>query len=134
MASSVKPLVVTKTANGAINPLSFVKLDTASPGAGKTPNVVQCGAGDSPWGVAQNEALAAIGDSIEVAVLGGGARLTVSGTITAGQSIKSDSSGYGLAASAAGDRCGAQAVESGVANDIIGVHVNRFEKHNADAT
>lgn len=134
MASSVKPLTATRTANGAINPLSFVKLDTTSPATGKNANIVQCGANDSPYGIAQNEGLGAAGDSIEVAVIGGGGRLTLSGTVTAGQSIKSDSSGYGIAATAAGDRIGAEAVESGVAGDFIGVHVNRFEKHNADAT
>lgn len=134
MASSFKPLTRSRVAGGVINPLSFVKLSVSSPGSAKNPCVVQCGANDSPDGIAQNEVAAASGDTVEVAILGGGGRLTISGTVAAGNSLKSDSSGYGTVATTAGDRVGAEAVESGVANDIIGVHVNRFEKYNADAT
>jgi hypothetical protein len=134
MASSSKPRVRSHVANGAINPRSFVKLDVASPATGKAPNIVQCGANDSPYGVTLNESAAASGDTVEVGLPGGGAILHIQGTITAGQSIKSNASGYGVAASTAGDRVGAQAGESGVTGDDIGVEVERFEKNNSDAT
>lgn len=123
MASSIKPLVRTYKTGGAINPLSFVKYSVASPGSAKNPVIVQCGAGDRPCGIAQNEAAAVLGDEVEVAFVGGGARLNITGTVAANNTIKSDSSGYGVVTASDADECGAFAVESGVTGDIIGVHV-----------
>lgn len=123
MASSIKPLVRTYKAGGAINPLSFVKLSVSGSGSAKNPVVVQCGAGDRPIGIAQNDSAAASGDEVEVAFVGGGARLNITGTVAAGNTIKSDSSGYGVVTASDADECGAMAVESGVSGDIIGVHV-----------
>jgi hypothetical protein len=123
MASSIKPLMRTYKAGGAINPYSFVKFSTSSPGSSKNPAVVQCGAGDRPTGVAQNASAAASGDEVEVAFVGGGALLNITGTVTPGDSLKSDSSGYGIRTTSDADEVGAFAVEGGVSGDRIGVHV-----------
>jgi len=133
MASSSTPRIRTYKAGGAINPLSYVKLSTSSPGSTKNPVVVQCGAGDRPIGIAQNDSAAASGDEVEVALPGGGARLTIKGTVASGNFIKSDANGYGIATTTAGDAYGAQAVEDGVTTDILGVEVIIGEKYNATA-
>jgi hypothetical protein len=131
MASSMKPHIRTYVASGAINAYSFVKFDSGS--NAKQPTVVQCGAGDRPIGIAQNDANAASGDEVEVARPGGGGLLKISGTIALGNFIKSDGSGYGVATANAGDAYGAQADEGGAANDVIGVMVSIGEKYNASA-
>lgn len=133
MASSIKPLVRTYVAAGVINPFCFVKFDTTAPATGKNPRVVVCESGAAD-GIAQNEVATAAGDEVEVAFPGGGAKLKLGGTVTVSNSVKPTTGGVGIATTSAGDHVGAHAVESGVSGDVIGVHVERFEKYNGDAT
>jgi hypothetical protein len=130
MASSIKPLVRTYKSSGAIKANSFVKFDTTS--SSKNPTIVQCTSG-MPIGISLNDADASSGDEVEVAFPGGGARLKISGTVTMGNSLKATTNGAGIATTTAGDAVGARAMESGVSGDIIGVHVEHFEKYNSDA-
>jgi hypothetical protein len=133
MASSLKPQVKSYKAGGAINPRSFVKFTTSSPYSNKNPGVVQCGAGDRPCGIAQNEVAAASGDTVEVAFPGGGGLLHIAGTVSPGDMLKSDGSGYGIRTTTAGDAYGAQAEEGGASGDDIGVTAMVGEKYNATA-
>lgn len=133
MAASFKPNAKSYKANGAIKANSFVKLDTSSTNT-KNPGIVAAGAGDAILGVSLNDSDAASGDEVEVGLPGGGARLKISGTVLLNQSIKATTNGYGIVTTTAGDKVGAMAIEGGLANDIIGVHVIRGEKYSSDAT
>jgi hypothetical protein len=82
--------------------------------------VVSAGAGVAPIGILQNAPTA--GKPAEVAKAGGGAKLKLSGTVTRGDFVKSDTTGTGLAATN-GDKYGAQAMQSGVTGDVIAVEV-----------
>ncbi len=133
MASAFKPNAKTYVANGAINPLGFVKLDTTSPASAKNPRVVVCESGQA-IGIAQNDVAAALGDEVEVALLGGGAKVKAGGSISAGNTLKPTTGGVAIVCASAGDHVGARAMEDGSSGDIIGAHVEHFEKYNADAT
>jgi hypothetical protein len=133
MASSIKPLVRTYVANGAIPAYSFVKFDTSAPASAKNPRVVSCTSGAAD-GIAQNQTAAATGDEVEVAFPGGGALLTIGGNVSVSNSLKPTTAGKGIATTSAGDHVGAKAVEGGASGDVIGVNVVSFEKYNGDAT
>lgn len=134
MASNIKQNMRTYKASGAIPPYSFIKFDTStSPFTTKVPGIQTCTSGAAD-GISQNDVAAAAGDEVEVAFPGGGGKLTIGGTISAGNSIKPTTAGVGIATTTAGDHASASAVEGGVTGDIIGVNVVKFEKYNADAT
>lgn len=117
--SYVQPKTKAFKASGAIVANSFVKLLTT----GTADDVVtQCGAGDRPIGVSQN----AIADGAvgEIDMIGGGSKVKVSATVTRGQALKSDASGYGTPATADNDKCGCIAMAAAVANDVIPVLVH----------
>lgn len=59
-------------------------------------------------------------EAAEVAVIGGGAKGILGGTVTRGNSLKVDANGKFIAA-IVGDRALAVAEQSGVVNDIIGM-------------
>lgn len=120
-----------RVANGNITPSSFVKLDTTTEG-----RVLQCGAGNKIYGIAQPGTrmtpLAGLDDG-NAAIAGENlmiygppekdVMLTLGGTVTRGDSLKSDGSGFGITTTSTGDWIGAIALDSGVANDIIPVQV-----------
>jgi hypothetical protein len=89
-------------------------------------HVTVCGASDvSAIGVSMN-AGASAGDRIEVALQGGGAKLKLgTGGAALGGFLKAASGGVGVAG-ATGNFCAAQAMEAGVAGDIIGVEVSQL--------
>lgn len=116
----------TKVATGAIVPSSFVKLASTD---GK---VTQCGAGDeiygishpgkrfAPWAPLDDGNLAIAGESL--AIYGPPEKdvlLRLGGTVTPGQRLKSDASGFGVATTADGDEYGAIAMVNGVSGQLI---------------
>lgn len=114
------------------NILAFLS-DTATIAEG---SVVKCGATrtnialaaaatDAIIGIAQ-VACANVGDPVEVAVPGGGAKGLAGGTITAGDFLTSDSSGKLVTTTSANDHVIAQAMESAVVGDLLAVHVVSF--------
>lgn len=123
----------TKVANGNIAMSVFVKLDTTNAG-----RVLACGANEDIWGISSpyprrhallDDGYAAIaGENLNV--IGPGddeALLRLGGTVTAGQRIKSDANGYGVAATADKDRAGAVAIIGGVSGELVKVKPMRFD-------
>jgi len=97
----------------------FVKVGTV---AGTV--VAVTSATDIPLGILQNAPVA--DEGADVAVLGGGAKLKLAGTVAAGGLIKTDSAGKGVAATTDGSRVSAFADSlgsSGVTGDVIPVYV-----------
>jgi len=108
------------TAGGAITAFTFVKFD--SDGV----KVVACGANERAIGIAQ-VAASASGDQVEVAMPGGGGKLKINETLTAGKMLTSTAGALGEKADAAGEWVGAIAYEGGVQNDIIETMVTGFQ-------
>lgn len=117
-------------AAGNIAPSRFVTKTVTS----SEPTVTQAGSNVLTWGISQpstryapmtglDDGYAAIaGETLNV--YGEGCDeclLEIAGTVTAGQPIKSDSDGKGVAATTDKDHVGAIAVESGVSGDLIRV-------------
>ena len=115
-------------AGGTIAPASFVKFDTSA-----DEQVVAAGAGDPVIGVSQegmkrapglpgsDTAIAAeSGDTVHVYGWGNDCLLTLGGTVTRGDYLKSDASGFGVTASS-GDETGAIALQSGTSGVKIRV-------------
>lgn len=123
-----------KLPGGNVLPSIFVKLQSDN-------TVVACGAGEDMWGISQpstrrmalsgwDDGYAGIAGSPPINIFGPGddeAPLRLGGTVTAGQRIKSDASGYGVAATSDKDKAGAIALRSGVSGDIIPVKPMRFD-------
>lgn len=130
MASCSDPRIRTYRASGTIPARRFVKLDTGS--ADKDPTVVVCESGRA-LGISMNDSDVTTGNSVEVALPGGGAVLKLAGTVSLGQSIKPTTGGKGVVTASAGDYAGAFGVEKGVDGDEIGVEVVRDQKYSADA-
>lgn len=64
--------------------------------------------------------------AVEVAVQGGGAKGLLGGTVSFGDFLASDSDGKLVATTTANNKVIAQAMEDGVANDLIAVEVVSF--------
>lgn len=73
------------------------------------------------------------GDSVDVALPGGGAFLAVAGAIAPGGEVKTDNAGKGVAVTTAGDRIGAivdAADGNTAANDVVAVEVTHpYHRH-----
>lgn len=118
-------------ADATIGTCRFVKMT-----AGKTGRVTQCGAGDKIFGISQmgirrdlyidsngnaanaNEPIGVFDDTDETL-------LELGGTVSAGDRLKSDANGKGVATNTNLDEYGATAIWSGVAGDQIRVKVGR---------
>ena len=116
MASFSEPRVQAYKAGGTIVADTFVKFGSADD------TVVACGAGERAIGVAVEAA--ASGETLGVQLFGGGAKLKLGATVVRGQILKSNASGQGIKAAAAGDFCAAVAMASGVSGDIIPVELH----------
>lgn len=79
-------------------------------------------AGERPIGISMN-AVTASGQVLEVAKPGGGAKVKLGGTVSAGHFLKPTTGGKAIKGAADGDLCFAQAQEAGVDGDIIAVEV-----------
>ena len=121
----------TKVASGNIVPQSFVKLLTTADG-----KVAQCGAGDKIFGVSGPSQRAAPFDGLQdglhaadgenCRVFTAGARdvqLRIGGTVTIGDRLKADASGFGVSTTTNLDEVGVYATASGVSGDTINVNV-----------
>ena len=119
-------------AKGTIAPCSFVKVYTTA-GVANDNAVVQAGAGDKCVGISQQgmkrmpglpgsdtTIAAESGDTLRVYGLGDDCLLQLGGTVTRGDFLKSDASGYGVTGSS-GDECGAEALEAGISGVRIRV-------------
>jgi len=121
MSASSAPKVKAFLGSGIVPAYSFVKF-------GATKDVVTaCGLNERAIGIAQNSAASVDGDVLEVALMGGGAKLKCSEAIALGKMLTSSAGGLAKVANAAGEWIGAIAFEDGVLNDIIGVEVVGFQ-------
>lgn len=116
MSAFTDPRLLSFEAGAAIVKFRFVKFNSADD------TVIQSSAvTDAHLGIAMCDADAA-GDTVEVALPGGGAKLELSATIARGVVVASTTGGLGKTP-ASSDTVGAQLHESGVSGDIVGVHV-----------
>ncbi len=121
-------------AGGTISPAVFVKIDTTA-GAASDHTVIQATAGSKIHGISQEgmkrapglpgsdtTIAAEVGNTLRVYGLGDECLLTLGGTITHGDYLKSDGSGFGVVASST-DEIGAVALESGASGVKIRVQI-----------
>lgn len=120
MASHSQPRVLAFYASAAIPAFTVVK-----GGADKSHVSPASAATDKVIGIAQNEVTAS-GDTVEVAIQGGGAKAKLGGTVAFGDFLASNGSGALVATTTADDNVIAQAMQSGVSGDVIGVEVVSF--------
>lgn len=117
MASMIKPLIATFTADGAITKGKAVKFGSSNE------IVSQCSATtDLSIGIAQNTTTTA-GDAIEVAMPGGGAKALAKTTISKGNILGHNADGSIQKLASASDKIVAQAMDDAVAGDIFQVIV-----------
>lgn len=126
-------MIFSMKAGGNINPASFVKLSTTADGV-----VLQSGDGEVVYGIAQpgtrrtpysslDDGYAAIaGEDVQVFGVGEECYLRLGGTVTRGDRIDPDSSGYGTTVTADQANYGAIALQSGVSGDLVKVLVSPF--------
>jgi hypothetical protein len=124
-----------KVASGNILPATFVKLTTTADG-----KVTQAGAGERIYGISQpgtrsapfegldSDNAAVAGDNVMIFGIGQRCMLRLGGTVTRGDYLKSDGSGYGVTASTDADDYGAIAEMSGVSGQLIEVLVQVGER------
>lgn len=117
MAGSSTPRMFTFLAAAAQAAYTFVK-----PGADAKHVAICSAASDKTIGIAQNAPTAA-DDPVEVALPGGGAKLKLGGTVSFGDMLVPDASGFGVASTSNAARHGAMAMSDGVSGDIIPVEV-----------
>lgn len=128
---------VSSSGTGLINPSSFVKLDTASAGG----RVIQAGAGDKMFGIAQPGTRSAPFSTLDdgyAARNDSGQNDTVmvytspdkevylqigTGGCNVDDFLKSSTLGVGVATTSTGDWVGARAKQSGIAGDLVSVDV-----------
>jgi hypothetical protein len=120
----------TFTARGNIVPATFVKLDTAT-----NFGVLAAGAGDQIVGIASEAGrepplpsvstvyAAQNGEECHVRGQGEVCLLTIGGSVSPKDRLKSDASGFGVATTTNGDEYGAIALESGASGQQIMVQV-----------
>ncbi len=123
-----------KIAGGNVKTSIFVKLDSTQGRA------VACGSNEAIFGISsphtRNIALSGRDDGYAATegenlnIIGPGddeALLRLGGTVTHGQYIKSDSDGYGVAATTDKDHVGAQCLQAGVSGDLVRVKPMRMD-------
>lgn len=116
------------TASGNIYPSRFVKISgsrtAALAGAGDAcSGISQVGTNKAPIPGVTSQYAAESGETLQIHGLGAFCLLELgTGGATYGNLLKSDANGKGVAASS-GDECGAKAMESGSAGEIILVQV-----------
>lgn len=125
-------------AGGNVHPMVFVKLDTAADN-----QVLECGAGDTPFGISQrgtrrapfeglDDALAAIaGEELLVYQLHEDCWLNIGASVTPGQRLKPSTGGVGIPVAADQDKYGAIASQAGTSGKLIEVTVVLGERSGA---
>lgn len=95
-------------------------------------NIVNlCGANGKSVGILANKPDAA-GKTAEVLSIGSTGKLKISETVAVSKLLTSTAAGLGEVADAAGEFCGAMALQEGVENDIIEVLVVAISTHASD--
>ena len=117
MSGHAQPNVLTYKADGAISKGMVVK-----PGSDRDHVAKSVLATSKNFGIAMNTVTAAE-DKVEVALPGGGAKGLLGDTVSFGDLLTADSAGKLVATTTANDKIVAQALEDGVANDLIAVNV-----------
>ncbi len=117
MSAIRPPNVLTFKCGAAIEKGMIVK-----PGADNQHVIKSAAATSKNMGIALNATTTAE-DKVEVAGVGGGAKVLLGDTVAFGDLITSDSAGKGVATVTAGDRYVAMALEDGVVGDLIAVDV-----------
>lgn len=114
---TIKPNITAYKAGSAIAKGQAVKFGADDE------HVIPCtGNTDKCIGFAWGDALAAE-DTIEIATLGGGAKVLLADTVARGKYIVPSSAGKGEQTNSSGDIIAAIAMKSGVVNDIIDAFV-----------
>jgi hypothetical protein len=118
MSSGLAPQILVFKADAAIAKGIAVKAGASSD------EYVQksTAASDKSVGIAQN-AVTAADDLVEVALPGGGAKAKLGGTVVFGDMLTADSAGKLVATTSNAEKTIAQALEGGVADDMINVVV-----------
>lgn len=117
MSAMVKPVIATYEASAAISKGQAVKLDSTGKKA------TACSATtDKAVGVAQNAAVN-VGDLVEVALPGGGAKGLAKATINAGDILGVNADGSIQKVASASDRVIGMAMEDAAAADIFQMYV-----------
>jgi len=119
MAQSSTPRIATFVADGSIAKGKAVKVAS---GYLNGHVAVRAANTDRCIGISQSEATAS-GQFIEVALPGGGAKMLLSETVSAGEDLVSHTDGSGAKPNASGDEVIARAVEGGVSGDLVAVEV-----------
>lgn len=117
MASIVKPLVVTLEADAAIRKGIPVKFGTSSKRVAEVAATT-----DLSIGIAQNAAVN-VGDLVEVALPGGGAKALANAAISKGNILGHNANGAVQKLASASDKIVAQAFDDAVAGDLVSVLV-----------
>lgn len=127
----------TKVSNGNIAPCRFVTIATTAKDRVTQATAGSGSAGDPPYGISgtgtRNRPSSLANDDGFIAIAGENVLvwgnpekdvfLELGGTVTAGDSLKSDANGKGLTTTTANDWIGAIAMESGVSGDLVRVQV-----------
>lgn len=128
MASFPKPNICSFVANADLSAhqYCFVKLVTDSaPGGAQSVDVQSTKAG-KVIGILMNAPV--LGQFAEVAMIGGGAKLKLDGTVhVQDKLIANTTTGNGIANDASNQWVGAQSLQEGVVGDVIPVMVTAFE-------
>jgi hypothetical protein len=121
MSSHSNPRIYTFLADSSIAKGKAVKIGTDK-------NHIALGAAntDKVFGIAQVEAVAS-GDSIEVALQGGGAKALLGEAVSAGNYLVSHTDGSLVKPNADGDVVVAMAMQDGSSGDLISVEVMQFK-------
>lgn len=117
MSAIVNPQIATFEASAAIAKGVAVKVDST----GKTVTAVSATT-DKSIGIAQNAAVL-VGDLVEVALSGGGAKALAKATIAAGDILGHNADGSIQKVASANDRVVGIAMQSAVAADIFQMYV-----------
>lgn len=127
MASINSPRLATFLCDGALS------LGHAVKGGSDDSHVAKSTATTSKFiGLAQNATTAAE-DAVEVALPGGGGKGLLSGTVVMGDLLTQHTDGTLKKIATAGDRIVAQAMQSGVSGDVIGVEVLSGQAYQTEA-
>ena len=128
MAAVTQPVnITTFKAGGTIRKFRFVALSANG-------TVTECGANGRAIGIHQGDESVSSGEFLDVALIGGGAKLEVGEACAVGKLLTSTAAGKGEIADAADEYVGAIVFEAGAADgDVIGVRVVAFQANGSDA-
>lgn len=121
MSSYFKPQILTFLADGT----TIVEGAAVKVGSARTNVALSTLVSDAILGIAQTVG-ANVGDPVEVAIAGGGAKALAGGTIAAGDYLTSSSTGALVTSTTTNDHVCAQALEAAVSGDLFAVNVIAF--------